>query len=176
MSSNKLEENQSISLTCHADVGSPQGYVQILKIPEYSNTSEVIYTSNTTNIRTENCTEYINVTTTYTVTREDNGAVFRCSSQNGLTQGLGPNMTSSKITVICMYKIYLRKKIYFEIKDNTLKIMFIIVCCRKKSWVSQNALKYCHIILVGKLIKNFFCLNNVLETAKTCYERGMYIL
>lgn len=118
MSSNKLEENQSISLTCHADVGSPQGYVQILKIPEYSNTSEVIYTSNTTNIRTENCTEYINVTTTYTVTREDNGAVFRCSSQNGLTQGLGPNMTSSKITVICMYKIYLRKKIYFEIKDN----------------------------------------------------------
>lgn len=54
--------------------------------------------------------------------------------------------------------------------------MFIIVCCRKKSWVSQNALKYCHIILVGKLIENFFCLNNVLETAKTCYERGMYIL
>lgn len=100
MSSNELEENQSISLTCHADVGSPQGYVQIFKIPEYSNTPEVIYTSNTTNIRTENCTEYINVTTTYTVTREDNGAVFRCSSQNGLTQGLGPNKESSNITVI----------------------------------------------------------------------------
>nr|XP_034318790.1 neural cell adhesion molecule 1-like [Crassostrea gigas] len=100
MSSNELEENKSISLTCNADVGSPQGYVQILKIPEYSNTPEVIYTSNTTNIRTENCTEYINVTTTHTVTREDNGAVFLCSSQNGLTQGLGPNRESSKITVI----------------------------------------------------------------------------
>lgn len=135
MSSNKLEENQSISLTCNADVGSPQGYVQILKIPEYSNTPEVIYTSNTTNIRTENCTEYINVTTTYTVTREDNGAVFRCSSQNGLTQGLGPNRTSSKITVICMYKCYLTKEKHFkiEIEENMLKTMFIIVCCRKKT-------------------------------------------
>ncbi|XP_065942226.1 neurotrimin-like isoform X3 [Magallana gigas] len=100
MSSNELEENQSISLTCHADVGSPQGYVQILKIPQYPNTPEVIYTSNTTNIRTENCTEYINVTTTYTVTREDNGAMFLCSSQNGLTPGLGPNRELSKITVI----------------------------------------------------------------------------
>lgn len=116
MSSNELEENQSISLICHADVGSPQGYVQIFKIPQYSNTPEVIYTSNTTNIRTENCTEYINVTTTYAVTREDNGAVFRCSSQNDLTQGLGPNRESSKITVICMYKSYLRKKIILKLK------------------------------------------------------------
>lgn len=156
MSSNKLEENQSISLTCNADVGSPQGYVQILKIPEYSNTPEVIYTSNTTNIRTENCTEYINVTTTYTVTREDNGAVFRCSSQNGLTQGLGPNRTSSKITVICMYKCYLRKEKHFKIEENMLKTMFIIVCCRKKN--------------------PGYLLNNVLRTAITCYERGIYIL
>lgn len=133
MSSNELEENQSISLTCHADVGSPQGYVQILKIPQYSNTPEVIYTSNTTNIRTENCTEYINVTTTYTVTREDNGAVFLCSSQNGLTQGVGPNRESSKITVICMYKCYPTKEKYFKIVEHMLITMFIIVCCRKKN-------------------------------------------
>lgn len=75
-----------------------------------------------------------------------------------------------------MYKSYFRKKNYFKIEDNMFKIMFIIVCCCKKFWVFQNVLKYCYIILVGKLIKNFFCLNNVLEIVKMCYERGMYIL
>lgn len=68
-----------------------------------TNTYELIYTSNTTNNRTENCTGLINVTTTYTVTREDNGAVFRCSSQNNLTKDPGPSKEWSKITVICMY-------------------------------------------------------------------------
>lgn len=46
-----------------------------------SNTDELIYTSNTTNNKTENCTELINVAITYTVTREVNGAVFRCLSK-----------------------------------------------------------------------------------------------
>lgn len=96
-------ENQSLSLTCSADVGSPRGYVQIWKTAEYYNTPKLIYTSNFTNDKTDNCTEFINVTFTYTVTREDNGAIFQCSSQNNLTQGTGPTKGPQRITVICMY-------------------------------------------------------------------------
>eukprot|EP00105_Crassostrea_gigas_P026120 XP_011446928.1 PREDICTED: nectin-1-like isoform X4 [Crassostrea gigas] len=96
----KLDENQSLSLTCSADVGSPQGYIQILKFFENSDRLDLIYKSNSTINKTENCTEYINVTATYTVTREDNGAVFRCSSRNGLTQGPGPTRESNKISVL----------------------------------------------------------------------------
>lgn len=100
---NKVIENHSISLTCGADVGSPRGYVQIWKTAEYANTPDLIYTSNFTNNKTDKCTEYINVTTKYIVTRDDNGAQFQCSSQNNLTQGPGPTTESKKITVICMY-------------------------------------------------------------------------
>lgn len=102
----KLDENQSLSLTCSADVGSPQGYIQILKFFENSDKLDLIYKSNSTINKTENCTEYINVTATYTVTREDNGAVFRCSSQNGLTQGPGRSRESNKISVLCRYTNY----------------------------------------------------------------------
>lgn len=90
----ELEEKQSISLTCNADVGRPLGYIQIWKI--FQNlTSELI---NTSNSETENCTEYVNVT--LPVTRDDNGAIYRCSSQNNFTQGRGPSRDSSKITVV----------------------------------------------------------------------------
>lgn len=100
---NELEENQSISLTCRADVGSPLGNITIWKNLKNSNTLVLIYTSNSTNYKTDNCTEIINVTTTYNVTRDDNGAMFRCSSQNYLTSRPGPNKESSRISVTCMY-------------------------------------------------------------------------
>lgn len=99
---NEVEENQSITLHCIADVGSPNGYIQILKKNEKRSTSEVIYKSNTTNSKTENCTKLINVTTTYIITREDNGALFRCSSKNNFTKDPIPSSDSSNISVICM--------------------------------------------------------------------------
>lgn len=101
---NELQENQSISLSCSADVGSPRGYVQMWKTTEHSNTPQLIYTSNLTNNKTVNCTEFINVTYTYPVTRYDNGAHFQCSSQNNLTQAPGPTKNCSKISVYCMYR------------------------------------------------------------------------
>lgn len=101
---NELEESQSISLTCRADVGSPRGYIQISRVSQNSGKSELIYKFDSISNKTEKCTGFINVTTTYTVTKEDNGAIFRCSSQNNLTQGHEPSKESSKITVICMYR------------------------------------------------------------------------
>lgn len=99
----ELEENQSVSLVCSADVGSPWGTIKIWKISQYSDTTELIYTSNSTNNKTDNCTNVLNVTTTYTVTRDDNGAIFRCSSQNNLTRGPGPSKDSQSILVLCRY-------------------------------------------------------------------------
>lgn len=99
---NELEENQSISIHCIADVGSPQGYIQIWKKSKKSITEEVIYKSTTSNGKTENCTELINVTTTYILTREDNGAFFRCSSKNNFTKDPVPSSDPSRISVTCM--------------------------------------------------------------------------
>lgn len=107
----EIEENNSISLICAAYVGSPRGYIHIWRAFQNSNKSKLIYKSNFINNKTENCTQYINVTTPYTVTREDNGAVFRCSSQNNLTQGPGLSKYSQKISVLCTYTIY---KNYFK--------------------------------------------------------------
>lgn len=100
MHPSELEENQSISLTCNADVGRPHGTIQIWKILI---APELIYTSYYT--ETENCSEnvYANDTLKLPVTRHDNGATFRCSLQNVFTKEPGPSRDSSKITVICMY-------------------------------------------------------------------------
>lgn len=96
---NELEENQSIRLTCSANVGSPRGYIQIWKFFENFNRPELIYQSNSTDNKINSCTKIINVTTTYTITRYDNRAMFRCSSQNNLTQGAGPIRESNKISM-----------------------------------------------------------------------------
>lgn len=94
----RLEENQSISLICSADVGSPRGNITIWKISDNSDTPEFIYVSNYTNNKTDSCTEIINFT--FSVSREDNDASFRCSSQNNMTKGPGPSKDSQKISVL----------------------------------------------------------------------------
>lgn len=123
---NQLEENQSISLTCRADVGSPPGNITIWKNLKNSNTPVLIYTSNSINDKTDNCTKFINVT--YTVTRDDNGASFQCSSQNNLTQGPGPSKDSQNISVLCRYT-------------------------NGKKYV--KCLKFCLTIYVSNILKNF---------------------
>lgn len=110
---NELEEKESVSLICSSDVGSPQGYINIWKISRNSDEPALLYTSNSSSVKTENCTEFINVTTTFTVTRDDDGAKFQCSSQNNLTRGLGPSKESSKITVICVYKYFNSTLLYY---------------------------------------------------------------
>lgn len=97
---NELEEGESITLICSAEIGSPFGNIQMWEKRHISNTYEVIYKSNSRHNRTENCTDFINVTITYSVTRKDNKALFRCSSQNNLTMDQVPSRESSTITVI----------------------------------------------------------------------------
>lgn len=100
---NKLDENQSISILCSANVGSPLGNIKIWKLSQYIDTPVLIHESKATTNTAENCIDFIDDNFTYTVTRDDNGALFRCSSQNNLTQGPGPYRDSFKISVICLY-------------------------------------------------------------------------
>nr|XP_022332716.1 carcinoembryonic antigen-related cell adhesion molecule 5-like [Crassostrea virginica] len=98
ISPNELEENRSVGLNCSADVGAPKGSIKLWKSAPNSNTSEMIYTSS--NIHTENCTNVVSVSHMYTVKRGDNGALFQCSSQNSLNDGVGPRLKSERISVI----------------------------------------------------------------------------
>ena len=104
ISSNEVEENRSVGLNCSADVGAPKGNIKIWKLAQNSNTPEMIYTSN--EIHTENCTNSVNVSHMYKVMRGDNGALFQCSSQNSLTDGVGPSLISERISVFCKSKSF----------------------------------------------------------------------
>ncbi|XP_078332999.1 uncharacterized protein LOC111101138 isoform X3 [Crassostrea virginica] len=94
---NVIRVNQSLTLSCSAHVGTPNGNIKIWKLARNSNETELIFTSNTSEYNTQNCT-FVNVTFNYTVARKENVALFRCSSQNVLNKGAGPSL-ESKISV-----------------------------------------------------------------------------
>ena len=101
----ELQENQTLTLSCSAYVGAPKGNIQIWKLARKSNTKVLIFTANTSDFKTENCSEFINATFTYTVSRDDNGTLFLCSSQNVLNKEAGPSLESqTHVSVICKLK------------------------------------------------------------------------
>ena len=102
---NELQENQTLTLSCSAYVGAPKGNIQIWKLARKSNTKVLIFTANTSDFKTENCSEFINATFSYTVSRDDNGAIFQCSSQNVLNKEAGPSLKSPiRVSVKCKLK------------------------------------------------------------------------
>ena len=109
----ELQENQTLTLSCSAYVGAPKGNIKIWKLPMNSTTNVLIFTANTSDFKTENCSEFINTTFTYTVSREDNEALFQCSSQNVLNKEAGPSLESKihvsvkcKLKSCCMLPLY----------------------------------------------------------------------
>ena len=93
----ELQENQTLTLSCSAYVGAPKGNIKIWKLARNSTTNVLIFTANTLDFKTdktENCSEFINATFTYTVSRDDSGAIFQCSSQNVLYEDAGPSLES----------------------------------------------------------------------------------
>ena len=102
----ELQENQTLTLSCSAYVGAPEGNIQIWKLARKSNTKVLIFTANTSDFKTENCPEFINATFTYTVSRDDNGTLFLCSSQNVLNKEAGPSLESpNRVFVKCKLKM-----------------------------------------------------------------------
>ncbi|XP_055996651.1 inactive tyrosine-protein kinase 7-like [Ostrea edulis] len=95
-----LEENDTVTLSCYANVGNPEGYIAIWRVDKTSTSAVLLNETNIVRSKTENCTTLINATVTYTVSRNDNGAFFRCSSQNRQTLGTAPSRDTNPINVL----------------------------------------------------------------------------
>lgn len=90
-----------MKLSCVGDVGNPQGSLKIWKIQKQSNTKQLLKNESEVKSDAENCTHIVNLTTTYNLTKEDNGAVFRCSSQNQYTAEPVPAIDIEPKDVFC---------------------------------------------------------------------------
>lgn len=73
-----------VKLSCVGDVGNLPGSLAIWKKNKYSNSMQLLKNKSEAYLDTMNCTHIVNHTI-YNLTRDDNGATFRCSSQNQYT-------------------------------------------------------------------------------------------
>ncbi|XP_062615615.1 cell adhesion molecule 3-like [Saccostrea cucullata] len=92
ISNSELKENQDLQLNCVADVGKPPGIAKWWKIPTENNFI-LIKESDQMFDEAGNCEFLTNVNITYKVTREDNGAFFRCTSHSNKSKDEGPEDT-----------------------------------------------------------------------------------
>ncbi|XP_062583675.1 uncharacterized protein LOC134245401 isoform X2 [Saccostrea cucullata] len=94
-----LKEKDAVFLSCSANVGNPGGFVAIWKLNKLSNQLVLLNRSSEVNEKTDNCTAIANFNITYRVSRDDNGAIFRCISQNRQTQEPAPHKDTEAIDV-----------------------------------------------------------------------------
>lgn len=97
-----------VKLSCVGNVANPLGSLAIWKMNKNSNTGQILINKSEVYADTENCTQIVNLTTTYNLTKKDNGAVFRCSSQNQYTAEPAPATNIGPIEVFCKLKLFLR--------------------------------------------------------------------
>lgn len=90
-----------MKLSCVGDVGNPQGSLKIWKTYKNSSTKQLLKYESEVKSDTVNCTHIANLTTTYNLTKEDNGAIIRCSSQNQYTTEPAPATDIGPIEVFC---------------------------------------------------------------------------
>lgn len=97
-----------MKLSCVGDVGNPQGSLKIWKIYKNSNTKQLLKNESEVKSDTVNCTHIVNLTTTHNLTKDDNGAVIRCSSQNQYTKEPVPATDIGPIEVFCKFVFFFR--------------------------------------------------------------------
>lgn len=98
---NTFAEHEQLNLSCSANVGSPQGMLALWTKKETSSTWEQL--KNISDVQNSNCIYIANLTETYILTRQDNGAVFRCSSQNQYTKEPALATDIGPIKVLCKF-------------------------------------------------------------------------
>ncbi|XP_061166797.1 cell adhesion molecule 3-like [Saccostrea echinata] len=89
----ELQENEDLGLACVADVGKPPGIVKWWRF-RINNDFTLIKESVQIPNEAGNCEFVISLNITHTVTKEDNGAFFRCTSHNNMSKDEGPKDTS----------------------------------------------------------------------------------
>lgn len=90
-----------VNLTCSARVGNPQGLLEIWRQNKTSQVYELLGNTSDVYRDIENCTSIANLTVTYNLTRQDNGAMFRCSSRNKYTNNQIPAVHIGPVNVFC---------------------------------------------------------------------------
>ena len=105
ISTTQTQEYNEILLACTADVGKPPGYVTWWRF-RADDGIVMIGQSDLIEDEAGNCEFFASVNTTYEVSKEDNGAFFRCTSDSNVTDGPGPEDSNlyrdtEKINVLC---------------------------------------------------------------------------
>lgn len=110
ISTTEILENDDLNLTCTADVGKSPGYIKWWRFRADKSIS-LISQSETLSDEAGKCIFVTSANATYQVTREDNGAFFRCTSHNNITRDQGPEENplyrdTEKINVLCEYYLF----------------------------------------------------------------------
>lgn len=92
-------EHEHLNLSCTATVGSPQGSIALWTKNETSSTWE--QRNYISDVQNYNCIYIATFTKTYNLTRQDNGTMFRCSSQNNYTKYPALTTDIGPIKVLC---------------------------------------------------------------------------
>lgn len=90
-----------VNLSCSANVGSPQGVLEIWREDKTSPNIESLGVTSVVYKDIESCRSIANLTVTYSLTRQDNGAMFRCSSQNKYSKEPFPDVEIGPMDILC---------------------------------------------------------------------------
>lgn len=90
-----------VNLTCSANVGNPKGLLEIWRQNKTSQIYKLLGNTSVVYRDIENCTSIANLTVTYNLTRQDNGAMFTCSSRNKYTNNQIPAVHIGPVNVLC---------------------------------------------------------------------------
>lgn len=94
-------------MSCSANVGNPQGLLEIWREHNSSRTGELLGNTSAVYRDIESCISIANLTVIYNITRQDNRASIKCSSRNKNSQepfpafDYGPMEILCKLTFLC---------------------------------------------------------------------------
>lgn len=127
ISETEIQENHNLALACFADVGKPPGFVKWWRF-RANNSIASVGQSQAISDESGTCEFVAGLNVTYTVTKGDNGAFFRCSSQDDTSSDQDPENSlqyrdTMKVNVLCEYIIYMQH--LFDMYIYFLTICFV---------------------------------------------------
>lgn len=140
-----LEEHALVNITCLANVGNQNGILTIWKLSKTLDQNALLMNSSLVDKKTENCKTMAYLSLLYNLSRHDNGATFRCTSQNGHSKNLSREVES--VEVFCkfikftFYAIYFYIQVFMEISFmDTNKIQIIFFRAKNNKIVQTSTL------------------------------------
>lgn len=98
---NITKKHDVVNLSCSANVGNPQGLLQIWREDQTSPNIESLGVASVVYRDIEMCRSIANFTVTYNLTRQDNGAMFKCASRNKYSKEPFPDVEIGPMNILC---------------------------------------------------------------------------